>query len=128
MKKPKVATKLALQKINQENAVTPDPETLEKSPSGPVTIHDVHSELLRKAGLALDDITAAINTLRVHLKSKEPFAAIQAAKQILQLAGAYPSRNVKVQEQVNVQVSFKPFAQARVIDAEAVAAEAEIAG
>jgi len=89
-----------------------------KSKPGPLSVSDLQSEMLRQAGFSLDLIKKSVATLERNLTSKEPFAQLQAAKLLLQLANAFPSKQSQVHEKVEITVRVKPFAQ--VVDSTAI--------
>lgn len=70
--------------------------------------------------LSPEDIRLTLSILRKHLKSADPYVALQAVKQIFSIAGAYPSKQAPLGGKLEVEVSMKPFAQARVVDATSV--------
>jgi len=67
-------------------------------------------------GLTSRHVRKAIKALVRSLRSPDPFVVVQAAKQILSLANAYPSKQAPISGKVQVEVTMKPFAQAQVID------------
>jgi hypothetical protein len=67
--------------------------------------------MLRQAGFSLDLIKKSVDTLERNLTSEEPFAQLQAAKLLLQLANAFPSKTAQAPSKMEVVVTVKPFAQ-----------------
>src|ERR1700736_963395 len=124
MTKPEPEKKSRRPRTDSANAAiakqfAPPPEQIERVAPGPVKLSDVNNELMSRAGMALKDVTAALNTLRRNMKATDSFAQIAAAKAILSLASAFPSKNTPVKVQTNVQVVMKDYARAKPVEVEA---------
>jgi len=82
-----------------------------KQKPGPLTLDDMRSEMLKRAGFSLSLMKGAIDALERNLTGGEPYAELTAAKMILQLSNSFPSKQAPAPEKLAVTVSFKPFAQ-----------------
>src|SRR5713101_7178790 len=67
-----------------------------KQKPGPLTLDDMRSEMLKRAGFSLSLMKGAIEALERNLTSEEPFAQLTAARTILQLSNSFPSRQARV--------------------------------
>ncbi len=125
-KKSQSYSKLSRKTKRQQGLEAPSeeqtvPVVKPKQRPGPLTLSEVQSEMLRQAGVTLGLIKKSVATLEQSLTDDEPFARIQSAKLILQMGGMFPSKSATHSPQpVQVQVSFKPFAQ--VVEATALPA------
>jgi len=111
MKEPKSYTKKSA-KAKRQTGLLP----LEESPTpatkpGPLSLESVQSAILQACGWKPEYAQEALLALVSKLKSKEDFAVIQAAKLLLSLANAFPSKQSQVHQKTEVVVTFKPFAR-----------------
>lgn len=83
-----------------------------------VEIGGLKSVHVRKAIKALVRALKAVTVNKQGDTVPDGFTRVQAAKQILSLANAYPSKQAPISGKVQVEVTMKPFAQAQVIDAQ----------
>jgi hypothetical protein len=113
--KKKSYTKMSRAARREEAAkrsLTPDESgAVAKQKPGPLSLENVQRAVLEACGWKQEFAQEALLALVSKLKAKDDYAVIQASKLLLQLAGAFPSKQARVAERVEVVVSLKPFAR-----------------
>ena len=88
--------------------------------SGPLSLRDVHAEMLARAGVTEDTAREAVDEIkRIMSNPKEDsYAKLKAAQMLLSMLKFFPSKNEKSEPTpVAIQVNIAPYARARVVEA-----------